>query len=102
MKRSKKTLITCALTGGLHTPSMSSGLPVSAHDMVEQSKAAVAAGAAILHMHARDPESGRPTPDPGVYRPFVEVLSHDTDAVINITTRGRGHHVHRRPTRGGT
>lgn len=88
MKRAKKTILSCALTGSVHTPSMSPGLPVTADEMVEQGKAAVEAGAAILHLHARDPRDGRPTPDPEVYRPFVSVLAQETDAVINITTGG--------------
>src|SRR5882757_6726448 len=88
MKRAKKTIISCALTGSVHTPSMSPGLPVTAAEMILQGRAAVDAGAAILHVHARFPEDGRPSPDPEHYRPFVSVLAHDTDAVINITTGG--------------
>jgi uncharacterized protein (DUF849 family) len=88
MKRAKKTIISCALTGSVHTPSMSPGLPVTADEMVEQGTAAVEAGAAILHLHARDPRDGRPTPDPEVYRPFVAALARVTEAVINITTGG--------------
>jgi uncharacterized protein (DUF849 family) len=88
VKRAHKTIISCALTGSVHTPSMSPGLPVTAEEMTEQGKAAVDAGAAILHLHARVPEDGRPSPDPEVYRPFVSALAHDTDAVINITTGG--------------
>ncbi len=88
MKRANKTIISCALTGSIHTPSMSPALPITADQMVEQGKAAVDAGAAILHLHARVPEDGRPSPDPEVYRPFVSALAHDTDAVINITTGG--------------
>ena len=88
MKRSSKTIISCALTGSIHTPTLSPALPVTAEDMIEQGTAAVAAGAAILHLHARMPADGRPTPDPEVYRPFVTALAQDTDAVINITTGG--------------
>jgi uncharacterized protein (DUF849 family) len=88
MQRARKTIISCALTGSIHTPSMSPGLPVTAEEMVEQGKGAVEAGAAILHLHARDPRDGRPTPDPEVYRPFVSALAQDTDAVVNITTGG--------------
>ena len=88
MKRAPKTIISCALTGSVHTPSMSPGLPVTAEEMIEQGTAAVEAGAAILHLHARDPHDGRPTPDPEVYRPFVTALAHGTDAVVNITTGG--------------
>jgi uncharacterized protein (DUF849 family) len=67
---------------------MSPALPVTAAEMIEQGQTAVEAGAAILHLHARDPKDGRPTPDPEVYRPFVSALARDTDAVINITTGG--------------
>ncbi|MDT3444687.1 MULTISPECIES: 3-keto-5-aminohexanoate cleavage protein [unclassified Pseudofrankia] len=88
MRRSHKTIISCALTGSVHTPSMSPGLPVTADEMIEQGLAAVSAGAAILHVHARDPVDGRPASDPEVYRPFVTALARDTDAVINITTGG--------------
>jgi uncharacterized protein (DUF849 family) len=88
VQRAKKTIISCALTGSVHTPSMSPGLPVTAAEMIDQGRAAVAAGAAILHLHARDPLDGRPTPDPEMYRPFVSALAHETDAVINITTGG--------------
>jgi uncharacterized protein (DUF849 family) len=88
MKRSHKAIISCALTGSVHTPSMSPGLPVTAEEMIQQGKAAVDAGAAILHVHARVPQDGRPSPDPEIYRPFVSVLAHDTEAVINITTGG--------------
>jgi uncharacterized protein (DUF849 family) len=88
MKRAAKTIISCALTGSIHTPSMSPGLPVTAEEMIEQGKASVAAGAAVLHLHARMPDDGRPTPDPEIYRPFVSELAHDTDAIINITTGG--------------
>ena len=88
MRPANKTIISCALTGSIHTPSMSPGLPVTADEMIEQGTAAVAAGAAVLHLHARSPEDGRPSPDPEVYRPFVAALARDTDAVINITTGG--------------
>src|SRR4051794_41984328 len=67
---------------------MSPGLPVTADEMIEQGNAAVAAGASVLHLHARAPEDGRPSPDPEVYRPFVSALARDTDAVLNITTGG--------------
>jgi uncharacterized protein (DUF849 family) len=88
MKRSHKTIISCVLTGSIHTPSLSPALPVTAEEMILQGTDAVRAGAAILHLHARDPLDGRPTPDPQVYRPFVTELAQNTDAVINITTGG--------------
>jgi uncharacterized protein (DUF849 family) len=82
-----KTVISCALTGAVHTPTMSGALPVTADDMVRQGTDAVAAGASILHVHARDPRTGQPTPDPDVYAQFLPALA-QTDAVINITTGG--------------
>jgi uncharacterized protein (DUF849 family) len=88
MKRANKVIISCALTGSVHTPTLSPGIPITAEEMIEQGKGAVEAGAAILHLHARRPEDGRPSPDPEVYRPFVSVLAHETEAVINITTGG--------------
>lgn len=87
MKPNQELIISCALTGAVHTPSMSDALPFSPTDIVEQGLAAVAAGAAVLHLHARDPETGQPTPDPDVYAQFLAPLA-DSGAVINITTGG--------------
>ena len=87
MRITPKTVISCALTGAVHTPTMSDALPVTADDMVRQGTDAVAAGASILHVHARDPRTGQPTPDPDVYAQFLPALA-QTDAVINITTGG--------------
>ncbi|MCT2559564.1 3-keto-5-aminohexanoate cleavage protein [Tsuneonella sp. YG55] len=83
-----KAIITCAVTGGAHTPTMSPALPVTPEEIAEQGIAAVEAGAAILHLHARVPEDGRPTGDPEVYRQFLPVIKQRTDAIINITTGG--------------
>lgn len=83
-----KAIITCAVTGGAHTPTMSSALPVTPEEIAEQSIAAVEAGAAILHLHARMPDDGRPTGDPAIYGRFLPVIKQRTDAVINITTGG--------------
>ena len=83
-----KAIITCAVTGGAHTPTMSDALPVTPAEIAEQSIAAVDAGAAILHLHARMPEDGRPTGDPAVYGQFLPVIKQRTDAVVNITTGG--------------
>lgn len=84
----KKVIISCALTGSIHTPTMSEALPVTPDELVEQGVAAAEAGAAILHLHARDPETGRPTPDPAVFMQFLPRLKQATDAVLNITTGG--------------
>ena len=85
---SKKVIITCAITGGIHTPTMSPYLPITPDQIAEQAVAAAAAGAAILHLHARDPIDGRPTPDPAVFTRFLPRIKQSTDAVINITTGG--------------
>ena len=86
----KKVIITCAITGGAHTPSMSSYLPVTPEEIAQQSIEAVEAGAAIVHLHARDPATGKPTGDPNVFRQFVGKIKQTTDAVINISTGGGG------------
>jgi uncharacterized protein (DUF849 family) len=83
-----KVIITCAVTGGIHTPSMSDHLPITPREIAEQSIAAAEAGASIIHLHARDPKDGRPTPDPAVFMQFLPVIKQSTDAVINITTGG--------------
>ncbi|MFD4829786.1 3-keto-5-aminohexanoate cleavage protein [Streptomyces uncialis] len=88
MKRSSKAIISCAVTGSAHTPSMSEHLPVAPDEIAAQSVDAVAAGAAIVHLHARDPLNGRPTADPDVYMRFLPQIKERTNAVVNITTGG--------------
>ena len=83
-----KIIITCAVTGGIHTPTMSDALPYTPDDIAGQAIAAAEAGAAILHLHARDPEIGRPAPDPAVYVQFLPRIKQNCDAVINVTTGG--------------
>lgn len=83
-----KILITCAVTGSIHTPSMSPYLPITAEEITEQSVAAAEAGAAILHLHARDPDTGRPSADPAHFMGFLPRIKQATDAVLNITTGG--------------
>ena len=85
---SEKVIITCAVTGGIHTPAMSAYLPITPTQIAEQAVAAAEAGASILHLHARDPESGKPTPDPAVFMQFLPIIKQQSDAVINITTGG--------------
>ncbi len=87
----RKVIITCAVTGGIHTPTMSPHLPVTADQIADDAIAAAKAGAAILHLHARDPKDGRPTQDPAFFKPFLERIKNETDAVINITTGGSPH-----------
>ena len=88
MAASGKVIITCAVTGSIHTPTMSPHLPVTPDEIAEASVAAAEAGAAVLHLHARDPEDGRPTPDPDVFMRFLPRIKQATDAVVNITTGG--------------
>jgi hypothetical protein len=85
---SKKVIITCAVTGGIHTPTMSDALPITPAQIAEQAIAAAEAGASILHLHARDPKDGKPTPDPKVFMEFLPRIKQATDAVINVTTGG--------------
>lgn len=83
-----KILITCALTGSIHTPTMSPHLPVTADEIVEQGVAAAEAGAAILHLHARDPGTGKPSASPELFNAFLPRLKQGTGAVLNLTTGG--------------
>ncbi len=84
----RKVIITCAVTGSVHTPSMSPYLPITPAQIADQALEAAEAGAAILHLHARNPTDGRPSFDPEVYRQFLPRIHAGTDAVINITTGG--------------
>jgi uncharacterized protein (DUF849 family) len=83
-----KVIISCAITGAIHTPSMSPHLPVTPEQIAHASIEAAEAGAAIIHLHARDPETGAPTPDPAVFMRFLPVIKQNTEAVVNITTGG--------------
>ena len=85
---SAKVIISCAITGAIHTPSMSDALPITPDEIAQASIEAAAAGASIIHLHARNPETGEPTPDPAVFMRFLPVIKQATDAVINITTGG--------------
>ncbi len=90
MAKSQKVIITCAVTGSVHTPSMSPYLPITPDDIAKDAVAAAEAGASILHLHARNPQDGSPTPDPAVFMEFLPRIKQQSDAVINITTGG-GH-----------
>lgn len=83
-----KVIITCAITGAIHTPSMSPHLPVTPEDIIAASLEAAEAGAAILHLHARNPEDGRPDQTPEGFAPFLSRIKQSTNAVVNITTGG--------------
>ena len=85
-----KVVITCAVTGSIHTPTMSPYLPLTPDEIARDAIAAAEAGAAILHLHARDPKDGRPTPDPDMFMQFLPRIKQATNAVVNITTGG-GH-----------
>ncbi|MFC5353385.1 3-keto-5-aminohexanoate cleavage protein [Azospirillum himalayense] len=87
-KSARKVIITCAVTGSIHTPSMSPHLPVTPDQIAAEAIAAVKAGAAIVHLHARDPETGRPTQDPDLFQRFLPRIKQATKAVVNITTGG--------------
>ncbi len=89
--RPRKVIITCAVTGAIHTPSMSPYLPVTPDEIAGAALGAAQAGAAILHLHARDPVNGRPTQDPEVFARFLPRIKAGTDAVVNITTGGSPH-----------
>jgi uncharacterized protein (DUF849 family) len=84
----RKIIITCAVTGAIHTPSMSPHLPVTPEEITEAAIGAAEAGAAIVHLHARDPKTGKPDQSPDAFRPFLKVIKQRSDAVINITTGG--------------
>lgn len=88
MKRLDKVIISCAVTGSIHTPSMSDALPVTADQIAEQALGAAAAGAAILHLHARKEADGAPSSDPADYLRFLPRIKQGCDAVLNITTGG--------------
>ncbi len=81
-------IITCAVTGAIHTPGMSPHLPVTPDEIVEAAIGAAEAGAAILHLHARDPETGRPDQTPDSFARFLPHIKQATDAAINLTTGG--------------
>src|ERR1700712_5644376 len=83
-----KVIISCAITGAIHTPSMSPYLPVTGKEIAESALEAAEAGAAIVHLHARNSETGQPDQDPALFKPFLEVIKQASDVVINITTGG--------------
>lgn len=88
MMRSNKAIITCAITGSIHTPSMSPHLPITPEQIAKEAIAAADAGAAMVHLHARDPQTGRPDQSPELFMQFLPTIKANTDAIINITTGG--------------
>src|ERR1700676_1585070 len=88
MPMRSKVIITCAVTGSIHTPTMSPYLPLTPDEVARDAIAAAEAGAAILHLHARDPKAGSPTPDPDVFMQCLPRIKQATNAVVDITTGG--------------
>lgn len=88
MAKNRKVMITCAVTGAIHTPSMSPYLPVTADEIIDAAVGAAEAGAALVHVHARDPVTGKPDQSPEAFEPFLKVIKQRSDCVINITTGG--------------
>jgi uncharacterized protein (DUF849 family) len=88
MAKGRKVIITCAVTGSIHTPSMSPHLPITAQEIADQAVGAAQAGAAIVHLHARDPNDGRPVQTLEAFAPFLQVIKQRSNVVVNITTGG--------------
>ena len=88
MAKTRKVIITCAVTGAIHTPSMSPYLPISADEIAEGALGAARAGAAIVHLHARDPRDGHPSQEPELFTPFLKKIKAASNVVINLTTGG--------------
>ena len=88
--KNDKVIISCAVTGAIHIPTMTPHLPITPDQIAEQAIGAAEAGAAIVHLHARDPQTGQPTPDPDVFMRFLPRIKQASDVVVNITTGG-GH-----------
>ena len=86
--KGRKVIITCAVTGSVHTPTMTPYLPITPDEIAKESIAAAEAGASVIHLHARDPKDGKPTPDPAMFMQFLPRIKQNCDAVINITTGG--------------
>ena len=88
MAKPRKVIITCAVTGSIHTPSMSPHLPITASEIADAAIGAAEAGAAVVHLHARNPKDGRPDQSPEAFAPFLKVIKQRSNCVINITTGG--------------
>ena len=85
---SRKVIITCAVTGAIHTPSMSKALPVTPQEIADAAIGAAEAGAAIVHLHARNPETGQPDQSPEAFAPFLKIIKQRSNCVVNLTTGG--------------
>src|SRR5215212_5437925 len=90
-KHTTSAIITCAPTGAIHTPTMSPALPITPEQIAEAALGAAAAGAAIVHLHVRDPQDGHPVQDPGLFKEVLAIVKGSSDVVINLTTGGSPH-----------
>ena len=88
VRTQRKVIITCAVTGAIHTPTMSPHLPIAPEEIAESAVSAANAGAAIVHLHARSASDGRPTQDPEVFKRFLPQIKAASDVVVNLTTGG--------------
>jgi uncharacterized protein (DUF849 family) len=88
MRHAEKVIITCAVTGSIHTPTMSQYLPITPDQIAAEAIAAAEAGAAMVHLHVREPETGKPSQDPALFSRFLPRIKQQSDAIINITTGG--------------
>ena len=88
MAKNRKVVITCAVTGAIHTPSMSPHIPITPQEIADAAIEAAEAGAAVVHLHARDPKTGKPDQSPEAFAPFLKVIKQRSNCVINITTGG--------------
>jgi uncharacterized protein (DUF849 family) len=84
----KPVIVTCAPTGGIHTPTMSPHLPITPDEIASAAIEAAQAGAAIIHLHARNPETGQPDPRPELFQQFMPQIAESCDAVLNVSTGG--------------
>jgi uncharacterized protein (DUF849 family) len=88
VRQANKVIITCAVTGSIHTPTMSPHLPITPEQIAADSVAAANAGAAMIHLHARDPNTGKPSQDPKLFAQFLPRIKEQSDAILNVTTGG--------------
>jgi uncharacterized protein (DUF849 family) len=88
MAKQRKVIITCAVTGSIHTPTMSPHLPVTAREIADAAVGAAEAGAAIVHLHARNPDNGKPDQTPEAFAPFLKSIRERSNVVVNLTTGG--------------
>jgi uncharacterized protein (DUF849 family) len=88
MAKSRKVIITCAVTGSIHTPTMSPHLPITPQEIADAAIGAAEAGAAIVHLHARNPKTGQPDQSPEAFAPFLRVIKQRSNCVVNVTTGG--------------